>query len=205
MPEVIDPALFRTTLDGSLPDKKWWSNLPATLFYFLTYNEVIFIAKNQGKLFEEDIKSSVPKTCWIYRLRDNASSFSGGSQTRFTSSNICDYIVYDDLTKTLFLLELKSTKNTSISLNMIRKNQIEGLSKAGKHNLVAGLIFNYRNENNDTFFMNINNFINMINNIGKKSFNVKDLQNYNAIRIDCHKKRTRYQYDINKMIGEISL
>ena len=166
---------------------------------------MILIAKNQGKLFEEDIKSSVPETCWIYRLRDNASSFSGGSQTRFTSSNICDYIVYDDISKTLFLLELKTTKNTSISLNMIRKNQTEGLLKAREHKLVAGFIFNYRNENNDTFFITISNFINMINTTGKKSFNVKDLINNHAVRIDCLKKRTRYKYDMHKLMGELSL
>ena len=147
----------------------------------------------------------MPDTCWIYRLRDNASSFSGGANTRFASSNICDYIAFDDTSKTLFLWELKSTKSTSISLNMIRQSQIDGLLEASKHNLVAGLILNYRNENNDTFFITIDNFVNMLNSLGKKSFNVKDLILNNAIRIDSIKKRTRYTYDIKKLVEETRL
>jgi recombination protein U len=160
---------------------------------------------NAGKNFERDIKASVPESCWIYRLRDNASSFSGGANTRFTSSNICDYIMLDDDTRTLFLLELKSTQGTSIPLTMIRQNQIEGLMEAGKHNLIAGFLFNFRNENNDTFFMFIDKFNNMIEDINKKSFNIKDLQNYGAIKINSTKKRTRYRYDLNKLIEEIHL
>ena len=113
------------------------------------------IAQNEGKIFENAIKSSVPNTCWIYRLRDNASSFAGGNNTRFASTNICDYIAFDDISRTLFLWELKSTKSTSMSINMIRQTQIDGLLEASKHNLVAGLILNYRNENNDTFFIAI--------------------------------------------------
>ena len=65
----------------------------------------INIPQNEGKKFEADLKSSVPDTCWLYRLRDNASSFANGTNTRFTSSNICDFILFDDMSKTLFLLE----------------------------------------------------------------------------------------------------
>ena len=108
----------------------------------------IKIAQSDGKKFENDFKSSVPDTCWIYRLRDNASSFSGGNNTRFASSNICDYILFDDMTRTLYLIECKSTKGTSVPLSMIRNNQIEGLQEASKHNLVAGILVNFRNENN---------------------------------------------------------
>lgn len=160
----------------------------------------IDISQNEGKKFEADIKASVPDTCWIYRLRDNASSFSGGANTRFTSSNICDYIMLDDNSKTLFLLELKSTKNTSISLSMIRQNQIDGLLEASKHNLIAGFLVNFRNENNDTFFIDIGKFVEMLSGLNKKSFNVADLITYNAIRVESVKKRTRYKYDIAKLI-----
>ena len=165
----------------------------------------IKIAQNEGKKFENDIKLSVPNTCWIYRLRDNASSFSGGNNTRFASTNICDYIAFDDITRTLFLWELKSTKNTSVPLTMIRQNQIDGLLEASKHNLVAGILVNFRNENNDTFFIEIDDFVTMMNSINKKSFNIKDLDNIGAIRIKSGKKRTRYKYDIQDMINKLHL
>ena len=147
----------------------------------------------------------MPDTCWIYRLRDNASSFSGGNNTRFASSNICDYILFDDMTRTLYLIECKSTKGTSVPLSMIRNNQIEGLQEASKHNLVAGILVNFRNENNDTFFILIDEFIDMMNSINKKSFNIKDLESIGATRVESTKKRTRYTYNIEKLVGELHL
>ena len=123
----------------------------------------------------------------------------------FASTNICDYIVFDDITRTLFLWELKSTKNTSVPLTMIRQNQIDGLLEASKHNLVAGLIINFRNEYNDTFFITIDEFVDMTSSLNKKSFNVKDLESIGAIRIESTKKRTRYTYNIENLIKEIHL
>lgn len=163
------------------------------------------MAKNSGKIFEDDVKNSIPDNCWLYRLRDNASSFAGGQNTRFASSNICDFILLNDATKTLYLLELKSTKNTSLPLSMIRDNQIKGLQEASKHQLVGGLIVNFRNECNDTFFIAIDEFVHMIDTLNKKSFNISDLQSYNAIKIGCEKKRTRYKYNVEEFCNSVHL
>ena len=167
--------------------------------------EVKNIAQNEGKKFESDVKASIPNTCWFYRLRDNASSFAGGQNTRFTSSNICDCLIFDDNTKTLFLVECKSTKGTSIPLTMIRDNQIRGLKEASEHRLVAGMLINFRNENNDTFFLLIDEYLDMMESLNKKSFNIKDLESIGATRVECEKKRTRYKYNIAKMISELHL
>ena len=163
------------------------------------------IAQNAGKVFENDFKASVPDTCWIYRLRDNASSFAGGTNTRFTSSNICDYILYNDKTRTLFLVECKSTKSTSMSLSMLRDNQIKGLKEASKHMLVAGMLVNFRNEKNDTFFITIDEYLDMMESLNKKSFNIKDLESIGATRVKSEKKRTRYKYDVQGMINDLHL
>ena len=88
---------------------------------------------------------------------------------------------------------------------MIRQNQIDGLLEASKHNLVAGLIINFRNEYNDTFFITIDEFIDMTSSLNKKSFNVKDLESIGAIRIESTKKRTRYTYNIENLVKEIHL
>ena len=164
-----------------------------------------FMAQNAGKLFEADVKSSIPKNCWYYRLRDNASSFAGGGNTRFTSNNICDCLIFDDVTKTLLLVECKSTKGTSVPLTMIRENQKNGLLEASQHHLIAGLLVNYRNENNDTFFITINDYVEMVKRINKKSFNIKDLVANGAVKVGCSKKRSRYRYEIGKLINEIHL
>ena len=109
------------------------------------------------------------------------------------------------MTRTLYLIECKSTKGTSVPLSMIRNNQIEGLQEASKHNLVAGILVNFRNENNDTFFILIDEFIDMMNSINKKSFNIKDLEFIGATRVESTKKRTRYTYNIEKLVGELHL
>ena len=86
---------------------------------------------------------------------------------------------------------------------MIRQNQIDGLLEASKHNLVAGLIINFRNENNDTFFITIDEFIDMTSSLNKKSFNIKDLESIGATRVESTKKRTRYTYNIENLVKEI--
>ena len=74
--------------------------------------EVILIAINAGKQFETDWKNSVNKLpdVWYYRLKDNAASFASGENTRFASHNMCDCLVLDDKSKTLYCLEQKLTK-----------------------------------------------------------------------------------------------
>ena len=109
------------------------------------------------------------------------------------------------MTRTLYLIECKSTKGTSVPLSMIRNNQIAPLQEASKHNLVAGILVNFRNENNDTFFILIDEFIDMMNSINKKSFNIKDLESIGATRVESTKKRTRYTYNIEKLVGELHL
>lgn len=58
---------------------------------------------------------------------------------------------------------------------MIRDNQVQGLLNASTHALIAGFLINFRNTNNDTFFISINNFNKMRECVNKKSFNIKDL------------------------------
>ena len=85
--------------------------------------------KNPGKVFEEDIKKSVPKEYWIYRFKDGTANFSGSKNenVRFQAHNICDFMI---MTKeNLILLELKSHKGSSIPFSCIRKNQIEEMTK----------------------------------------------------------------------------
>lgn len=164
------------------------------------------IAQNEGKKFEQDFANSVNKeNYWIYRFRDNAASFSGGTKTRFTSSNICDYLLFHNQTKSLYLLELKSTKSSSIPYTMIRDNQIKELTEASNNNLVAGFLFNYREKENATYFLHIDNFNVMKKELNKKSFNISDVEKYGAVKINNEKKRTRYKYDIDSFVNESHL
>ena len=92
-----------------------------------------------------------------------------------------------------------------MSLTLLRQNQIDGLKEASKHMFVAGMLLNFRNENNDTFFLLIDEYLDMMDFLNKKSFNIKDLESIGATRIKSEKKRTRYKYDVQSMINELHL
>ena len=74
---------------------------------------------NTGKKFEEDIKNSIDSTAFLYRLRDSGGSWQGGNKSRFTPSNICDFILFKS--PRMYLLELKSHKGKSIPYTAIKQ------------------------------------------------------------------------------------
>lgn len=89
---------------------------------------------NTGKEFENDFKKSVEEypEIWIYRPTD----FGGGQAARFTNHSLCDYILFNNITQALFLLELKTIQGKSISCPSIELlssiNEIESQITATK-------------------------------------------------------------------------
>ena len=177
--------------------------------------DVSFIAKNEGKRFEDAFIKSVPEYVLVKRLNDNASSWSGGTNTRFASKNECDYILFDDNTRTFYGLEMKSTKHTSLTFwredfedknkkktFQIRKCQIQGLEKWSKHKGVFGFVINFRENNNKTYFIDIKNFLNYTSSLSKKSVNIEDILKMNPIEITNVLLRTNYHYDVEKFLEE---
>lgn len=170
--------------------------------------------KNSGKIFEQQFRKSVPDYCLLIRLPDPPQSFTQRSDTKFSIKNPCDFIMFNTKSKTLFAIELKTTKYKSMSFDklddtssgskMIHKHQIEGLLKFSKYeNVVAGFIFNFRDEKNNmerTYFQNINMFMKMYNEIDKSSFNEMDLILYGALKIDGTKKRVNYLWNIENLL-----
>lgn len=157
--------------------------------------------KNKGKIFEEEIKESVPKNIFYYRIKDPAQGFGGGEGTRFSSHNICDIFLYKF--PNLIALELKSTEKPSIPFSLeenkagIKKCQIDGLLECKKHEgVIAGLLLNFRTQEK-TYFLEIGKFMNFARNTKKKSISISDTIAYGGKEIDSFKKRTRYTYDLN--------
>ena len=149
---------------------------------------------NDGKKFEEDFIKSIPENWFKYRLRDSGGSWQGGEKARFTPTNICDFIVYNNK---LWLLELKSHKGKSIPLSCIRENQIKGLEAASKLGVDAGYIFNFRDVE-ETYFIDaakINKFIELST---RKSIPLDFLKEHGML-IPQHKKKVRYRYDLGFM------
>lgn len=167
---------------------------------------------NPGKAFERDWRNSIPPDCFYLRINDPAQSFTqSDSALRFSLQNPFDLIMFKS--PCLYCLELKSTegsltywsekfedKTKKQSFN-IRKQQILGLDNASKHNgIIAGFIFNFRKVN-QTYFLSIQKFKDMIDRIEKKSFNLNDVIQSGAVLIEQTLRRKRYIYNVDGFIS----
>lgn len=168
---------------------------------------------NDGKVFENAWKKSVDKAGYFYhRLKDSAQSFGGSNNLRFSLKNDYDCLVFAE--RYLFTLELKSTKSTSLTFwredfedktksqnFLIHKHQIQGLSNADKFaEVVSGLIINFRETTNHTYFWHINDFLEYTNKLDKKSFNENDVINGNGLLINQTLKKVNYEYNVEKFV-----
>lgn len=155
---------------------------------------------------------------WLKRLNDNVASFGGNANTRFSSTNECDYLMFENYSRTLYALELKTTKGTSFTFwctdfedkskkqsFMIKKNQILGLEKWSNYQMVCGFLFNFRQESNPTFFVGIDDFLDYTKDLDKKSINIDDIRAMNPIEIDSKKLRVNYRYDVEKFLRDSRL
>ena len=168
------------------------------------------MAKNPGKIFEDNFRDSVESNMYFYRLRDSASAFGGGSEhLRFSISNDYDCFIYKE--PSFFPLELKSNKGTSFSIQKIKEekgkdiklNQISGLTKAGEHEGVySGLILDFRKSGN-TYWLNIKDFNVFNNGTEKKSINEKDVIEFGGIKIRSQIKKINYKYYIGELLEKI--
>lgn len=173
------------------------------------------MATNVGKRFEENWRKSVPDNVLYYRLKDQAQSFSRFSDLRFSSKNPCDCFLFSS--PYLFALELKSVGTTSISFEseedekkkntkVIHYHQIKGLREfAGYKNVIAGFLFNFRKKDGTeiTYFQHINDFDQMIDSINKKSFNEKDLMQFNPIIVNSRKLKVNYRYYVSELLDKL--
>ena len=167
---------------------------------------------NIGKVFEEDMKKSIPDHVLFYRLPDSAQSFSGGN-LRFSLKNPFDYLFWDSKYHNLFAVELKTVHGNSISFErskddnaVIHLHQIEGLNKWDKYDgIISGFIIFFRKQER-TIFLDIGSFNRITDILTKKSFNLNDLDKYAIpyMEILQEKKRTRYRYDMNSFFERIN-
>ena len=177
------------------------------------------MSKGVGKIFEEDFRSSIDKDrCLLIRLNDQPQSFA--KTAKFSLKPYCDFILYDSLTKLFVPIELKTTKYRSMSYEdinedksnnaMIHKHQLEKLFEFSKYDGVkSGLLLNFRTEETNvqrTYYISIQNFLDMCQKINKKSVNEIDLLSVgNAIKVNGAKKRSRYLWDINELLDKINM
>jgi len=170
--------------------------------------------QNKGKKFENQFKISANKDgLFIIRLNDSSLSWEHEKTSRFTAENPCDFLLY--YSGKLFPLELKSTEYQSISIErergkkaMIKMHQWNSLSNfslfEGVH---PGFIFNFREKDSnqeETYFVIIQDFVNFMEESGKASINKTDVINLpNTIKIDQTLKRVNYIYHVKDMLDNL--
>lgn len=149
------------------------------------------MANDAGKVFEQEVKASIPPDFYTERYKDDTAGFYG-------VSNPADYRLYKY--PYTFLLELKTHKGKSLPLAKIRENQIKGMYKASQYKgIYAGFLINFR-ELEETYYIPVMAVVEFINSNVRKSIPVEWCRE-NGVRIEQKKKRTRYTYDLSSWLG----
>lgn len=167
---------------------------------------------NIGKQFEQQWRKYTPDYALLYRIPDSAQSFGQSNGLRFSSKNPFDYILWDSKGKILYALELKTVGRKFISFERsltdkgeIHRHQIEGLNEWNKYDgITAGFVIFFR-EDERTVFLPIESFNQIMKSVPKKSFNLKDLDQYGIqySEIGTTNVRTQYKYDVDGLLTEL--
>lgn len=119
--------------------------------------------------------------------------------SRFTTTNICDFIVYNHPKNQVLLLELKSTKQKSMPFTNLKKHQVDGLKKAAQHKgVIAYFVFEFRTEALCYAIPAIQVF-DYYNHSGRKSFPFKWCSE-NGFQIPCQLRRIHYTYSVDVLL-----
>lgn len=95
-------------------------------------------------------------------------------------------------------------KNEKVK-RLIHYYQIEKLKEFAQYKrVVSGLVLDFRSTDH-TYFLNINDWDNLISHIEKKSFNEQDLLEYaSPILIEKEKLKVNYRYDLESFLNDVN-
>lgn len=164
--------------------------------------------KNQGKVFEENFRKSIPKTpnVFYYRLRDTASSYYGGNKNlRFSQSNIADAFLlhtnYEFNITHLLILELKRHKGKSLPFSAIRENQLKEMFEASSYRKILSFLIVFFSDIEKCFALDIQKVVALKQGGERKSIPLEFFEK-EGIEIEVTKLRTNYRYNIEKWLNE---
>lgn len=150
-----------------------------------------------GKDFEVDLQESLKESGFkenFVRLYDQT----GG---KLGVSNPCDFVYYYD--GNMVLLELKTTKEASFPISMIRDNQFTRmLERKNTEGILAGFLLYMRHEEKECLVYFDIGVVEQFKDEGLKSIPFKSFTKY-GVRIPYRKKRVHIDIDIESMLRKI--
>ena len=173
------------------------------------------MAKNEGKIFETNLKSNAPSYLKMTRIPDPPQSFTQREDTKYSKKNPYDFEAFDSSHRISYSLELKSISQKYLTYHtceedekegkgaMIMWHQIVGLTKASEYdNCIAGFMFNFRLDNGEQllYFMNIKDFNKYRLSTNKKSLNILDISLNNGVKINGEKLRKNYRWNLDEFL-----
>lgn len=158
----------------------------------------------RGKEFEEAFKLSA-KDYVLYRLKDAPKDFNN-PKLKFSSSNIADFILGNPLQKTMHFVELKETKQASLSFNNINWTHAESMEKMNVKGFCESYHFvRFKEKRKGTFAAKTTDLINFrieqISKNGSKSIPYTWFLE-NAINVPEKIVRTKYRLDLASVFGK---
>lgn len=168
----------------------------------------------EGKQFEASIEQCCKEQgIWYFRVRDvNPMALKPKYKV---PQNKYDCLLYHKYH--LFPIEMKSTKEMNISLkeHMIKKHQIDNLVEAAKYEgVISGFLFNFREPEQKTFFVKIEDFVKYKNiaenglehtyksKVNRASIPIGICEEI-GIEVKSAKKVKNYRYYIGMLIDEL--
>lgn len=150
---------------------------------------------NKGKVFEEVIKKSFLKVDGVdvTRLRD-------GMRKQKGVDNPSDFIVYKYPYEVY--VECKSHKGNTLPFSCIREEQIRGMQEKSMTNGVKAGVILWFIDHDLTVWIPIRE-IRFLINAGKKSINIKELDQISHIVIQGKKKRIYFDYDMEDFLRRL--
>lgn len=165
------------------------------------------MARTIGKQFEDNVKDSCPDWLLVYRPPDAAQAFNMSSELRFSRHSPADFFFHHGESGFFYAVECKTFKGscsferTEDDKGIIHLYQIESLIEFFEYeNVISGFLLDFRKSGN-TYFLFIDEFVNMIDSISKKSFTEQDMLRYcSPIIIGKKKLKVNYRYDIEQFL-----
>ncbi len=145
---------------------------------------------NEGKKFEQDFIRSLPEGSFHLRLKDGG-GWSNADNTRFTSSNICDSVVYYQ--GKMILVELKSHKGKSVPFSCLKQHEDLSRKTHDVEGVCGVFVINFR-DMNETYMIWSQLVTDFIELYERKSLPIAYVKEYGYL-IPQKLKRTRYRYD----------